>query len=522
MKKIAILILCAAAALTACQKSLLVPETQSAPQELTFNINVQCGDDTRATKSAWDYGDMIYIFFDNEFLPSAPSMDLTYGPSGWTPYLSQELKDSLANRTSGTLNAVYVPFFYTLGAGYSPESNSYFLEFDDLVWNTSYELMPYGQNVYSYFMTSENTSYSITSGTLSATLTMTFPADKDFVHFWIPSLGDDLNPARYQLSVSPPIPSAGVSGLDANGFQTTSNEIIPGYFYNGGSSFCGVLPAALKGVAQNYTFTLRDLRTDHLYSYSVSGKTLTRGSAVVLPSLTSWIDVGTAIDKVPMYAKDGNLYYFATKNLGARRPEEPGLFFAWGETQGYTLKEVKVGGLRHFSENEYALRVSGNYDDIKFSRYVPATSAANWGGAGDPDDLHQLVPGDDPASQIYGMPWRTPTRAELIELYNQCDWEYDPYQFGYTVTGRGDFASSKIFIPIVDNISNDSYFITNRSGSLLAGDLYQSTSGYDPIWVNHLQFYGENTQSSSLIRTTGSHRRYMGFNLRPVLVVPAS
>ena len=518
MKKIAILILCAAAALTACQKSLLVPaEEQAGKKELTFKIDVQCDDDSRVAKTDWTYGDKIYIFFDTEFLPEIPTMDISYGPSGWSVYISQECKDSLANRTSGTLSAVYVPYWGSVGIGLNMAGDAYSLQFDDQVWSPAYEYQPYAQPVYSYYMTSEDTPYTITDGVLSTTLTMRFPADKDFVHFFIPDLASTgLHAGRYLLTSSPAIPSVTVDGLTASGYTTSSADYIPGYEYAGGYSFCGVLPAALKGVAQNYTFTLRDLRTDHLYSYSVSGKTLTRSSAVVLPELAYWTDEGTEIPELPMYEKDGNIYVFATKNLGALRDNEPGLFFAWGETTGYTLKEVMSAGLHTFSEAEYAFRVSGSGDGITFNRYVPATSPSAWGDTGSPDDLHQLVPGDDAASQIYGMPWRTPTIEELTGLYTYCTWEYDPYRYGYTVTGQGAYSANQMFIPLVDDIAYSSYFITGKTGALMARNLHFSGGAYDPLWVDHLSFKGDGT------RTTGYHRRYMGFNIRPVKVVPAS
>lgn len=520
MKKIAILILCAAAALTACQKSLLVPaEEQAGKKELTFKIDVQCDDDSRVAKTDWTYGDKIYIFFDKEFLPEIPTMDISYGPSGWSVYISQECKDSLANRTSGTLSAVYVPYWGSVGIGLNWEQTGYFLSFDDQVWSPAYEYQPYAQPVYSYFMTCEDTPYTITDGVLSITLTMRFPADKDFVHFFIPNLaGNGVNPGRYQLETSPAIPAMTVDGLTASGFTASSIDYIPGYEYAGGYSFCGVLPAGLKGVSQDYTLIVRDVQTDHKYSYSVSGKTLTRGSAIQLPELAYWTDEGTEVEAKPMYASNGKVYYFATKNLGARRPTEPGMFFAWGETTGYTLKEVMSLGMHQFSENQYAFRVSGSNDDITFSRYVPATAPAAWGGAGAADDMYRLVPGDDAACQMLGMPWMTPSIDELNGLISNCDWEYDSSNFGFTVTGRGDYASSQIFIPLTDNISYGSYFITGKRGSLMTNNLHFAGGVYDPLWVDHISFTG----GDNIAITTGYHRRYMGFNIRPVKVVPAS
>ena len=41
------------------------------------------------------------------------------------------------------------------------------------------------------------------------------------------------------------------------------------------------------------------------------------------PSLYEWVDLGLSVK-------------WAAWNVGATKPEEYGLYFAWGETQGYT------------------------------------------------------------------------------------------------------------------------------------------------------------------------------------------
>ena len=43
---------------------------------------------------------------------------------------------------------------------------------------------------------------------------------------------------------------------------------------------------------------------------------------------------------------------WATCNIGASSPEEYGLYFAWGETTGYTSKQV-TSGVRKFDEASY-------------------------------------------------------------------------------------------------------------------------------------------------------------------------
>ena len=116
----------------------------------------------------------------------------------------------------------------------------------------------------------------------------------------------------------------------------------------------------------------------------------------------------------------GNIM-FATKNLGAKRPEDVGYFFAWGET---APKEV-------YSWDTYQLRTSPIY----------------YGKGG------VLKPEDDAATVMLGEGWRMPTTDEVKLLYNT----YSPDElgcrsrgtvrngvFGYEVTGPN---GNSIFFP---------------------------------------------------------------------------
>ena len=44
---------------------------------------------------------------------------------------------------------------------------------------------------------------------------------------------------------------------------------------------------------------------------------------------------------------------WATQNVGARKPSESGLYFQWGDTQGYTAEQVGIGeGKKKFAYDE--------------------------------------------------------------------------------------------------------------------------------------------------------------------------
>ena len=96
------------------------------------------------------------------------------------------------------------------------------------------------------------------------------------------------------------------------------------------------------------------------------------------PIVVKYAEYETNDDYVDMGV--GN-FMIATKNLGAKRPEDTGDFFAWGETEP---KEV-------YSWDTYKLRVSTLYYK----------------------DDELLLPQDDAATVILGQGWRLPTVDEV-------------------------------------------------------------------------------------------------------------
>ena len=107
---------------------------------------------------------------------------------------------------------------------------------------------------------------------------------------------------------------------------------------------------------------------------------------------------------------------WATCNIGASSPEQAGLYFAWGETTGYTGEQV-TSGVRVFTEDEY--------------NAGPAASISS-----------DLTLEQDAAHVNMGGNWRMPTEAECQELIDNCDvvWTED-----YNGTGiKGLTFTSKV------------------------------------------------------------------------------
>ena len=99
---------------------------------------------------------------------------------------------------------------------------------------------------------------------------------------------------------------------------------------------------------------------------------------------------------------------WAKCNIGATNEEESGLYFQWGDTQGYTAEQVGDGeGLKTFKWADYKFSIDGSSSN--FSKYNGS------------DSKTVLDPEDDAAHVNMGGNWRMPTREECEELCLNTD-----------------------------------------------------------------------------------------------------
>lgn len=123
---------------------------------------------------------------------------------------------------------------------------------------------------------------------------------------------------------------------------------------------------------------------------------------------------------------------WATKNIGANTEEEAGLYFQWGDTQGYTAEQVGDGeGLKAFLWADYKFSIDGSSSN--FSKYNAS------------DSKTVLDPEDDAAHVNMGGNWRMPTKNELIELCLNTDLYLVPTE-GEEIQGTVQEQSGSIMI----------------------------------------------------------------------------
>lgn len=173
---------------------------------------------------------------------------------------------------------------------------------------------------------------------------------------------------------------------------------------------------------------------------------------------------------------------WGSMNVGASKPEDYGNYYAWGETStksSYTWSNYKFGHSQNGS----------------FTKYDSGVGT---------DNKSVLDPEDDAATVNLGGGWRTPTRKEWKELYEQCTWTWKTRNGvnGMQVTGPN---GNSIFLP--------------------AGGWYDSTISnrgtYGSYWTASLAGIQGMASTldfiSSAVENTAAYARCQGKTVRPVM-----
>ena len=150
---------------------------------------------------------------------------------------------------------------------------------------------------------------------------------------------------------------------------------------------------------------------------------------------------------------------WATKNVGATKPEEYGEYFAWGETEPKT----------DYSWSTYKW-CNGSYDtQTKYN------TNASYGTV---DSKKVLDPEDDAAHVNWGGSWRMPTMAEWKELSDNCTWTWTDNYNGTGVKGRivtsnmPGYTDRSIFLPSAGSRCDTYFSAAGSYGYYLSSSLY--------------------------------------------------
>ena len=227
----------------------------------------------------------------------------------------------------------------------------------------------------------------------------------------------------------------------------------------------------------------------------------------ILPNVSLALDAPTTVHYNPYDPYNGHDYVeiggvkWATMNIGATAVTDTGLYFQWGDTQGYTAAQVGSGeGQKYFG-----------WADYKYGNGTSSPGATGMTKYNATDGLTTLEAVDDAAVANWGGSWRMPTTAEFQALGNALNtaWTAD-YQgsgvAGLICTDKTD-SSKVLFFPAAGRCYNGSV------GNVRSFGYYWSSSVYSSNVHNayYLKFL------SSGVLWQGNYNRFDGFSVRGVV-----
>ena len=398
--------------MVSCEKRSieLDSEDPQEPKEIVFNLDAKHpGTATRAVKTGWETGDVVFVFFSGASAPAY--LEMKWDGTKWVKTTKNSL--ALSNGQTGTMTAVYLPF--GSGATISNDNGSY-------KFSTIY---------YSYYLTAQ-LPYTVTDGEVSGLFDMRIP--EGYVQFFIDetsAAATDVVELREPHMTPVKILSVGADGAVATE-ALAHGAPLPGYVYDKetkadgeskGYLFSGILAEEARATATDYHFTFvkgSNWRSSSFYSKEFSQKSFYRGEsegrAIKLPVVTGWDQMTGDIPVDLNVDVDGRRVYWSARNLGAA-----GEYASEGKSTGYS------------STSYSSSSVSG--------RYTSNTSL--------------LDSSDDAASVHLGGLWRMPTPSECEALTSSCtliwvaNYQYGPNDFagpGYRVKSKvNEF--TYIFLP---------------------------------------------------------------------------
>ena len=200
------------------------------------------------------------------------------------------------------------------------------------------------------------------------------------------------------------------------------------------------------------------------------------------------------------YVEIGGLKW-ATMNVGATDITDAGLYFQWGDTQGYTAAQVGSGeGQKYFG-----------WADYKYGNGTSSPGATGMIKYNSTDGKTVLDLSDDAARANMGGLWRMPTTEEFQALGTATTsaWTTD-YQgsgvSGLVLTDKTD-NSKVLFFPAAGYCDNGSVGSVGTYGNYWSSSVYSS----DVQSAYGLRFH------SSIVYWHGGSSRPFGFAVRGVL-----
>lgn len=237
---------------------------------------------------------------------------------------------------------------------------------------------------------------------------------------------------------------------------------------------------------------------------------------------------------------------WATCNVGADSPEEPGKYYAWGETaaQGEAPNAYPADFTGEKNSTYSSLSVK-NYETLSYYKYLTDSrkdeggyskytiedgqKTACWydNGTFIGDNKSVLDAEDDAACANWGSSWRMPTIEEIYELSRECYWKWVESYNGKNVKGfivykvkSGIGGKGGVNIEALDKYysTSDTHIFLPASGEYTVSPYNVGT--YCSYWTASLMSHSNiayHTQFWQSGLGTGGHPRHYGMPIRPVI-----
>lgn len=478
MKK-TLLFAAAVLALAACSKESLVKEDGVIDaSKIVFNIQVENADATKGIKTAWESGDVIYLFFEDSI---EQYVKMTYNGTTWTYSDKDSGTDyvGLSLSASGKkLSAVYFPgFVYNGGPEYYYKNAPH--------WRFG-KMQGFFQTALSEYTVTEDNN----AATLNAVLKLKTLYD-DLVQVFIPSTEVAKMPLtdgeEYVLNVNNICPvfleEVTFDGIEnqavVSSYATTSEDgprfPLTGYFGSmGGEQGYYFWGSIFLYDEIDYEFQLVKRNKDKKYAISsmsktVPGKRLSDPTAIKLTNLTyNGHFVSLGYEGGPLWAT-GNL---DATNKTIVDPLEAGEYFMYGKTTPYNSSNAAYSG----TENPLST--------------------------------------DNDAAYQANNAWRTPTKAQFNALINGSNTSRT-WESGWTNNGEkkgGRLITSKVngislFLASTGSYQGGVFVYAGEAGTYWSSTPYETDPGKD---------YAYFLNCGDGYYYTYYTTRFLGFPIRPV------
>lgn len=316
--------------LVSCVKEPVKANPDPAPEGnaelITFNFTATFPQDepaTKARKTGWEAGDVIFVFSDKVDAPKY--LKMSYDGSAWS---TTEMNGSsaspgcmgLQNGDSGNFRAVYLPFgnSATISTGTGSDAGKFIFSTTDK----------------TYYMTA-TLPYTVSGGSVSVNFAMSIP--DGFVQFFIVDNSAVDDAYRLRTDAVQPVNLQSVSADGTLNENTTYGigSNMSGYAFGSGTNkgylFSGRLVSTYAATyGANYYFSKLKVSGSSHEDYFVTGKTLTSHAAIKLPANgdAKWQSVGSGVT-VSLKSSDNSKSYgtWYTCNYGSSVPENPGSLY---------------------------------------------------------------------------------------------------------------------------------------------------------------------------------------------------